>query len=174
MSTHPLEGLMSTTLENIREMVDVNTVVGDPISSLDGSIIIPVSRVSFGFGSGGSDLPTKQPKEVFGGASGAGISIHPIAFLVINQGEVKLLQLSTTDNTVDNIINRAPDIIQKISDLFQKDSAHEAGSGSCKKKKNRFDHRGGHGHHHAAEEGTDSADAAFADVAPGFPPEMAK
>lgn len=170
MSGHPLEGLMSTTLENIREMVDVNTVVGDPISSLDGSIIIPVSRVSFGFGSGGSDLPTKQPKEVFGGASGAGISIHPIAFLVINQGEVKLLQLSTGDNTVDNIINRAPDIIQKISDIFKKDKDHAPGS--CKKKKHRQGDQATDLTQPSPSDTPSPTATTPSDVAPGFPADL--
>ena len=71
---HPINGLMGTSMEKIRELVDVNTIIGDPITSPDGTIIIPVSKVSFGFVAGGSDLPTKAPKEVFAGGSGAGIS----------------------------------------------------------------------------------------------------
>ena len=82
MSEHPIQGLMSTTMQKIREMVDVNTIIGEPILSPDGTVIIPVSKVSFGFASGGSDIPSKQPKDIFGGASGAGVSIQPLYFLV--------------------------------------------------------------------------------------------
>ena len=78
---HPINGLMGTSMEKIRELVDVNTIIGDPITSPDGTIIIPVSKVSFGFVAGGSDLPTKAPKEVFAGGSGAGITINPQAFI---------------------------------------------------------------------------------------------
>lgn len=120
MSEHPIQGLMGTTMEKIKEMVDVNTIVGEPIVSPDGSIIIPVSKVSFGFASGGSDFPSKTPKEIFGGGSGAGITIQPIAFLAINNGEVKLLQLSQSSNTADKVVNALPDVIDKIGEMFSK------------------------------------------------------
>lgn len=120
MSEHPIQGLMGTTMEKIKEMVDVNTIVGDPIVSPDGSIIIPVSKVSFGFASGGSDFPSKTPKEIFGGGSGAGITIQPIAFLVVANGEVKLMQLSQSSNTADKVVNALPDVIDKIGEMFSK------------------------------------------------------
>lgn len=125
MSEHPIQGLMSTTMQKIREMVDVNTVIGDPIPSPDGGVIIPVSRVSFGFASGGSDLPTKQPKDMFGGASGAGISIQPIAFLVVHGGDVQLLQMATGDNVANNIVNLVPEVIDKIHDIFQQNKKNK-------------------------------------------------
>ena len=121
MSEHPIQGMMSTTMQKIREMVDVNTIVGEPITSPDGTLIIPVSKVSFGFASGGSDIPSKQPKDIFGGASGAGVSIQPLAFLVVYQGNVKLLQMTNDENTANNVVNMVPEVIDKISELFKKE-----------------------------------------------------
>lgn len=120
---HPIQGLMDTTMQKIREMVDVNTIIGEPIQTPDGTVIIPVSKVSFGFASGGSDIPTKQPKQVFGGAGGAGISIQPLAFLVVSAGNVKLLQMTNGQNTANNIINMVPDVMDRIGALFNKDKA---------------------------------------------------
>jgi sporulation protein YtfJ len=116
---HPIEGLMETSLKKIREMTDVETIIGDPIKVSEEVTIIPVSKVSFGFASGGSDFPSKKEKELFGGGSGGGISIVPIAFLVIKNGEVKIMQLSTADNTAEKAINMVPEVIDKISDLFK-------------------------------------------------------
>lgn len=121
-SNHPIEGLMGTTMGKIREMVDVNTVIGDPITTPDGTVIIPVSKVGFGFVAGGSDFPSKQPKDLFGGGSGAGISIQPLAFLVVKNGDVRLLQMETNLQTTDRMVTLVPEVIQKISDLFAKDS----------------------------------------------------
>lgn len=117
---HPIQGLMSTAMEKIREMVDVETVIGEPITVPDGTVIIPVSKVSFGFASGGSDLPTKTPNDLFGGGSGAGISIQPIAFLVVSNGEVKLLQMSINASSSNAVINMVPEVFDKISSLFSK------------------------------------------------------
>ena len=125
MSEHPIQGLMSTTMQKIREMVDVNTIIGEPILSPDGTVIIPVSKVSFGLASGGSDIPSKQPKDIFGGASGAGVSIQPLAFLVVYQGNVKLLQMTSSDNTANNVVNMVPEVLDKISELFKKDKPEE-------------------------------------------------
>ena len=101
-------------MEKIRELVDVNTIIGDPITSPDGTIIIPVSKVSFGFVAGGSDLPTKAPKEVFAGGSGAGITINPQAFIVVQRdGDVKMLELGATGNSaIDGIISGVPDLLE--------------------------------------------------------------
>lgn len=120
MAEHPIQGMMGTTMDKIREMVDVDTVIGDPITTPSGTVIIPVSKVSFGFASGGSDLPAKVQKDLFGGAGGAGISIQPIAFLVVNGGDVKLLQLSMNANTSNAIINMVPDVVDKVTGLFNK------------------------------------------------------
>ena len=112
---HPINDLMGVTMEKIREMVDVNTIVGTPITCADGATIIPLSKVSYGFASGGSDLPAKVEKDLFGGGSGAGISIQPVAFLVILNGEVKLMQLSIDASTPNALINLVPDVMEKIS-----------------------------------------------------------
>ncbi|MGI5893087.1 MAG: GerW family sporulation protein [Candidatus Merdivicinus sp.] len=117
---HPIEGVMSTTMQKIKEMVDVNTIIGNPITTPDGTTIIPVSKVSFGFASGGSDLPTKDPKKTFGGGGGAGVTLQPIAFLVVHEGNVRLLQIATASNTADKIVNAVPEVIDKISDALAK------------------------------------------------------
>lgn len=130
MNEHPIKDLMDTTMQNIRNMVDVDTIIGDPLNLPDGTIIIPISKVSFGFASGGSDLPTKTPKNLFGGGSGAGISIQPIAFLVASEGDVKLMQMTVNSNTANGVINLVPEVIDKLSDLFgkkgKKDQADKA------------------------------------------------
>lgn len=115
---HPIEGMMGTSIEKIREMVDVNTIIGDPITITDGTVIIPVSKVTFGFASGGSDFPSKSPKELFGGASGAGVTIQPLAFIVINKGNVKLMQMYDSPNTTDKLIDTVPDVVDKITNLI--------------------------------------------------------
>lgn len=120
MAEH-LEGLMSTSMEKIRELVDVNTIIGEPVTSPDGTIIIPISKVSFGFVSGGSDIPSQVTKEVFAGGSGAGISIKPQAFIIIKRdGEVKMLELGAKDSPVDTLIEGVPGIISKVKDIFGK------------------------------------------------------
>lgn len=121
---HPISGLMETTLEKIRQMVDSNTIVGNPIHTQDGATILPVSRISFGFASGGSDFAaSKTPqKDLFGGGSGAGVSIMPIAFLVIQDGNVKLIQLAEKSNSsIDRILNLLPEVIDKVQG-FVKDA----------------------------------------------------
>ena len=120
MSEHPIEGLMGVTMQKIKEMVDVNTIIGEPVITPDGTTIIPVSKVSFGFASGGTDLPTSQPKQTFGGGGGAGITLQPLAFLVVKDGDVKLLQIATASNTADKVVNTVPDIIDKMSDAGAK------------------------------------------------------
>ena len=117
MSDHPIEGMMDTTLEKIKQMVDINTIVGDPITSPDGTIIIPVSKISYGFASGGSDFPSKtqSDKQCFGGGTGAGVSINPVAFITICNGSVKMLQIDPYNSSADRVIGMFPDIMEKIS-----------------------------------------------------------
>ena len=119
---HTINNLMSTSMEKIRELVDVNTIIGEPITSPDGTIIIPVSKVSFGFVSGGSDLPTQAPKDVFAGGSGAGITIKPMAFIVVQRdGEVKMLELGAGGGSpLEGLMNSAPDLIAKVKAIFGK------------------------------------------------------
>lgn len=126
MAEH-LEGLMATSMEKIRELVDVNTIIGNPIISPDGTIIIPVSKVTFGFVSGGSDIPAKVTKDVFAGGSGAGITIKPQAFIVVKKdGDVKLLEMGASDNNiVDSLIGGVPDLITKVKAIFGKEKDEE-------------------------------------------------
>lgn len=120
--------MMGITMEKLREMGDVKTVIGDPITAGD-TTIIPVSKVSYGFASGGSDLPAKQnPKDLFGGGSGAGVTVQPIAFLVINkEGNVRLIQISESSDSISNAIRSVPEVIDKISEMVKshKDSKNE-------------------------------------------------
>lgn len=119
---HPINNLMDTTMEKIKEMVDVNTIIGDPITSPDGTIIIPVSKVSYGFASGGSDFPTKKEnKDCFGGGSGAGITIQPIAFLTVFRGDVKLIPVEKYDGAADRVVGMMPDLVDKVSSIFKRD-----------------------------------------------------
>lgn len=122
MSEHPIESMMGTTMDKIKEMADVNTVIGDPITTADGTVIIPISKVSYGFASGGSDLPSKsQPnRELFGGGAGAGVTITPIAFLTVSDGNVRLLQLDPFNSSVDRIIGMAPGFMDAVTGLLNK------------------------------------------------------
>ena len=109
MSEHPIQGLIDTAMNKIKEMIDGNTIIGEPIPVGKGGVIIPVSKVSLGFASGGSDFPTKTPKQVFGGASGAGLSVSPVGFLVVNGDDVRLLEFTKkSDTTADRLVNMVP------------------------------------------------------------------
>ncbi|MEG2377662.1 MAG: GerW family sporulation protein [Clostridia bacterium] len=124
MAEHVLSDIMAVTMDKIKGMLDVNTVVGTPIETQDGITLIPISKISFGFGSGGSDFAGKagSDKIMFGGGNGAGASIDPIAFLVVNHGNVKVLSVAPPPNTtVDRIVDLAPEVIDKISALFKKE-----------------------------------------------------
>ena len=128
MSEHPIEGLMDVTLEKIKSMVDSNTIIGNPINMPDGTLILPVSKVSFGFASGGSDFPSKTSKQLFGGGGGAGVSISPIAFLVVRGNSVRMLQLADTSNSVDRAIGMMPEMVDKVADLFGKNKKADDGT----------------------------------------------
>lgn len=118
---HPIGNLMETTMNKIKEMVDVNTIVGEPITAPDGTLIIPVSKVTYGFASGGSDLPTKKEnKDCFGGGSGAGVTIQPVAFLTVYQGDVRLVSVENNGSTVEGIVGMIPDVLQKVKGMFGK------------------------------------------------------
>ena len=120
MANQSIQDILSTSMEKLRELVDVNTIVGTPITVNEGTTIIPISKVSFGFGSGGSDFPANSQKEAFGGGSGGGVSIQPLAFIVVANGDVKLMQMTSSNNTADKVVNLVPELIDKISSLFPK------------------------------------------------------
>ncbi len=116
-----VHGLMGLSIDKIKEMVDVNTVIGEPMVLSDGMTLIPVSRVSYGFASGGSDLPTKGNQELFGGGGGAGINITPIAFLVVNEGNVRVVPMVSTPDSLNQIVNMVPGVVDKIGGFFNKE-----------------------------------------------------
>ncbi len=126
MANYPIEGLMQTAMENIKQMVDVNTILGDPVETPDGSVIIPISRVSFGFAAGGTEFEgttTGNQKEQekshpFGGGSGAGISLRPVAFLIAGNGQVRVLPV---DNRAmfDRLIDYVPQLLNHLSSMTE-------------------------------------------------------
>lgn len=128
MAERPLEGLMGVTLDKIREMVGSNTIIGDPIT-VEGAMILPVSKVTFGFASGGSDFGAKTTKELFGGGSGAGVSVTPVAFLVIRDGNVRTIQLADSNSTMDRALNMLPELVDKLCALTAKKEAKAAPAG---------------------------------------------
>ena len=120
MENNNVQNLLGVSMEKIKEMADANTVIGNPVTTPDGTVLIPVSKVSYGFASGGSDLPSKTGSGLFGGGSGAGINITPVAFLVIANGDVRLLSVSAKPDTTDKLVNLVPDVVDKISGAFSK------------------------------------------------------
>ena len=126
---HPVQETMRVTMEQIRGMVDANTIIGQPIQCENGTTVIPISKVSFGFASGGSDLPTKVAKDMFGGGGGAGVTISPIAFLVIMPNDVKLLQLSVNASTPNALINMVPDVMDKVTGFLAGRQEKKAAAG---------------------------------------------
>ncbi|MGO1819079.1 MAG: GerW family sporulation protein [Senegalia sp. (in: firmicutes)] len=125
MANHPIEGLMSSTMESLKDMVDVNTIVGDPVETPDGLVIIPISKVSLGFASGGSEFGKIQNESTenkdnnlkmpFGGGSGAGVSVQPVAFIVAGNRQMKLLPVDQGANILSSIMEMIP----KISSSFK-------------------------------------------------------
>ncbi len=127
---HPIQGLMKTAMESIKEMVDVNTIVGEPVETPDGSVILPISKVGFGFAAGGSEFnldvenkevlnQNKDPEKPFGGGSGGGVSIAPVAFLVVSKTGVKLLPLDAETHIYERIIDLAPQVMEKIQSALK-------------------------------------------------------
>jgi len=133
MAEHPIENLMASAMTNIKQMIDVDTIVGKPINSANGITIIPISKVSFGFAAGGSEFKSEALDEYskieeeesilyrlpFGGGSGAGANIQPVAFLIIQNENVKLIPVEYC-STIDKIADSIPDIINKINDFINK------------------------------------------------------
>ena len=123
--THPLNDLMRSTMDKIREMVDTNTIVGQPITTPDGVTLIPISKVSFGFGSGGGNYGAAQA-ERFGGGGGAGVKIDPVAFLVVKDGTTRVLPVSMPPvSTADRVVEMVPDILDKVEKYFDKKQEKE-------------------------------------------------
>ena len=127
MEKRPISELMETTMQKVREMIDANTIIGQPITTEDGITLIPVSKVTFGLAGGGSDFAKKnEPQNGFGGGIGAGVSIVPVAFIVVKDENVKLLYVSPpSSSTVDKIIDTVPEILDKVSEFLGKDKETE-------------------------------------------------
>ncbi|QHW30229.1 sporulation protein YtfJ [Paenibacillus rhizovicinus] len=136
MADHPIQGLMQTAMENIKEMVDVNTIVGDPVQTPDGSVIMPISKVGFGFVAGGSDIRmggdsgsksgdahNASVQLPFGGGSGGGVSITPIAFLVVGTHGVRIVPLDNQTHLMERVLDSAPQVFDKIQSMFKKDQS---------------------------------------------------
>ncbi|MCI9553120.1 MAG: sporulation protein YtfJ [Acutalibacter sp.] len=123
MSENKVNGLLSVSMDKIKEMVDVNTVVGEPITTPDGVTVIPISRVNYGFAAGGSDLPSKsQPAGgLFAGGSGAGVTVTPVAFLSISKDNVRVIQIEPYFSPVDRALEKIPDIADMLGSLFKKE-----------------------------------------------------
>lgn len=120
MKEQSAAGILSTTIEKVRQLVDVSTIVGEPISLSNEITVIPVSKVTYGFASGGSDFPSKNNTQLFGGGGGAGITINPVAFLILKDGEVTLKHITSNDNAAERLVNMVPDVIDKVNDVVSK------------------------------------------------------
>jgi sporulation protein YtfJ len=129
MQEHPIQGLMKTAMENIKEMVDVNTIIGDPVETPDGTIIIPISRVSFGFAAGGSEFESGEEEEKkvkggegtalpFGGGSGGGVSVQPVGFLIVGHNGVRMLPVDR-NAMLDRLMDLAPQVIQQVQSMVK-------------------------------------------------------
>lgn len=120
MKEQSAAGILGVAVDKVRQLVDTSMIIGDPIYADGGITIIPVTKVSYGFGSGGSDFPSKSNKELFGGGAGAGVTITPVAFLIINNGEVTLKHITAYDNAAERAVNLVPDMFEKVTGFIDK------------------------------------------------------
>ncbi len=124
MAEHPIQGMMDTAMSNIKSMIDVNTIVGDPVTTPDGTVIIPISTVSFGFGAGGSEFkgaketPADEANPMFGGGCGGGASVKPVAFMIVGNGTIKLLPATPNATSADKLASLIPEIFDKANDMI--------------------------------------------------------
>lgn len=117
MKETPVNKLMESTLQRMKDMVDTSTIIGEPMVS-GNTTLIPVSKVTYGFTSGGTDLPSKQNQELFGGAGGGGISITPVAFIVIENGKCRMMQINNYTSSADRAIAMIPELVDKLTELI--------------------------------------------------------
>ena len=120
MKQQSASGILGTSIEKIKDLVDVSTIIGDPIKISETLQIIPVSKVTYGFASGGTDFPSKNNAELFGGGGGAGITISPVAFLVVNNGSVTVRYLNAAEGSVERAIGMIPDVVDKATEVITK------------------------------------------------------
>lgn len=128
--SHNLPNMLENTISKMREMVDVNSVIGDPITTPDGTTIIPVSKVSVGFAGGGSDYVSKRPNKhenPFGGGMGGAMNVTPIAFLILKEGSVRMLPVALPANTTaERVVELVPDLLDKLTDFIENRRANKA------------------------------------------------
>ena len=134
---HPIEGLMASAMSGLKNMIDVNTIVGDPITTPDGTVIMPISKVSLGFGVGGSEYMKKraligsgetEPANLFGGGTGGGISLSPVGFLVVGGGTIRMVSVSEENSIYDRIFDAVPVAIDKITELYNEYKKNKDGA----------------------------------------------
>ena len=134
MSERTINQFMGVSMEKIHNLVDSNTIIGDPINCAEGVTVIPVSKVSVGFASGGSDLPTRTQKDYFAGGAGGGMSVKPIGFLVVKGGDVEMVQLTMNADKGNVLLDMLPELIDKITGALKKGkSGDEVKSDDAKK-----------------------------------------
>lgn len=159
MSDHPIQGLMTTAMESLKEMIDVNTIIGDPVETPDGSVILTVSKVGFGFAAGGSEFVLESTKggsggsggsggqsggaqHPFGGGSGGGVSITPIAFLIVSSKGVKMLHLDESTHLYEKILDLAPQAVEKIQQMMSKKEQNSQDGNQNQSQNNKQDYNG--------------------------------
>lgn len=120
MSENSIKNIMDVTMDKLRAMVDANTIIGDPIV-VDGVTLIPVSKVSFGLATGGSDFPSKTQSGLFGGGGGAGVTVSPVAFIAVSDGNVRMMPVYNELSSFDKAMAMAPDALERAKELFKKD-----------------------------------------------------
>ena len=125
-----LKDIMSGTVDNIKSMANVDTIIGDPVDLGDGIKAIPVSKVSYGFASGGSDIPSAKAKDIFGGGGGAGVTVSPVAFLIVQNGNVKIMSVDSHPTSLDKAMELIPDLFDRIASLAKKKKEGEEDEGS--------------------------------------------
>ena len=125
MKEQSAAGILETTIEKVKNLVSVSTIICDPMQ-IEGMTIIPVSKVTYGFASGGSDFPSKSNQEIFGGGGGAGVTITPVAFLVISDGEVTLKHITAFDNAAERVVNLVPEMFDKVTSVVNKAKKEKA------------------------------------------------
>lgn len=138
MGQHPIEELMKTAMESIKEMVDVNTIVGDAVQTVDGTVIIPVSKVAFGFAAGGGEYSQNNKSDSstypFAGGSGAGVSISPVAFMVVGRNNTIKMIPASPQAALDRALDNIPNIIEQIKEIFEPSHKEKNGEKGEKEK----------------------------------------
>lgn len=120
MKEQSAAGILGTTIDKIKNLVDTSTVIGEPMKISEKVTVIPISKVTYGFASGGSDFPSKNNAELFGGAGGAGITVTPVAFLVVNDDIVTIKTIGTSDNPIEKVVSAVPEVVNTVTGLVNK------------------------------------------------------